>query len=116
VMDVLQLHDWPGNVRELQNFIERAMIMSPGPDLRLPGGEFKHLIKTDASPAAVRTLAEAERAHILRVLQQARGVVGGSDGAAIRLGLARTTLLYRMRKLGIVQGRVAAATASAGAF
>src|SRR5580698_9571161 len=57
VMDVLQLHDWPGNVRELQNFIERAMIMSPGPDLRLPAGEFKHLAKTDATPGAIRTLA-----------------------------------------------------------
>jgi formate hydrogenlyase transcriptional activator len=116
VMDVLQLHDWPGNVRELQNFIERAMIMSPGPDLRLPAGEFKHLAKTDATPGAIRTLAEAERAHILRVLQQVRGVVGGNDGAAARLGMARTTLLYKMRKLGIVQGRVAAATASASAF
>jgi formate hydrogenlyase transcriptional activator len=111
VMEVLQFHDWPGNIRELQNFIERAMIMSPGPDLRLPAGEFKHLAKSDA-PAAIRTLAEAERAHILRVLQQVRGVVGGCDGAAARLGLARTTLLYRMRKLGIVQGRVAAASAS----
>jgi formate hydrogenlyase transcriptional activator len=112
VMEVLRLHDWPGNIRELQNFIERAMILSSGPELRLPPGEFKHLAKRD-TPSAVRTLADAERDHILNVLQQVRWVVGGRDGAAARLGVARTTLLYRMHKLGISQGRAAVATASA---
>jgi formate hydrogenlyase transcriptional activator len=107
VIEVLQLHNWPGNIRELQNVVERAVIMSPGVDLRLPFGEFKHVIKSD-TPSAVRTLAAAERDHIVEALRQVGGVVGGREGAAARLGLARTTLLYRMRKLGIAQGRVAA--------
>ena len=102
VMGVLQLHDWPGNIRELQNFIERAVILSSGPDLHLPIGELNHMVKRD-TPSAVRTLADAERDHIREVLNQAGWVVGGRDGAAARLGMARTTLLYRMRKLGIPQ-------------
>jgi formate hydrogenlyase transcriptional activator len=110
VMEILQLHDWPGNVRELQNFIERAMIMCSGPDLRLPAGELKHLVKSN-TPSAMRTLADAERDHILHVLREVSWVVGGRDGAAARLGLARTTLIYKMRKLGIAQTRTAAATA-----
>jgi formate hydrogenlyase transcriptional activator len=114
VMDVLRLHDWPGNIRELQNFIERAMILSPGPELRLPPDELKRLVKCD-TPSAIRTLAHAERDHILHVLREVSGVVGGRDGAAARLGVPRTTLLYRMRKLGIGQGPAEAAGASAGA-
>src|SRR6202522_4069132 len=94
-MEVLQLHDWPGNVRELQNFIERAMILSPGPEFRLPPDELKRLVKRD-TPSAIRTLAHAERDHILHVLREVSGVVGGRDGAAARLGVPRTTLLYRM--------------------
>lgn len=107
VVEVLRLHDRPGNIRELQNVVERAVIMSPGPDLRLPLGDFKHVIKSD-TPAAARTLAAAERDHILETLRQVGWVVGGREGAAARLGVARTTLLYRMRKLGIGQSRVAA--------
>ena len=110
VMEVLQLHDWPGNVRELQNFLERALIMCSGPHLHLPPGELKQMVKSD-TPAAIRTLADAERHHILHVLQQAGWVVGGREGAAARLGVARTTLLYRMRKLGIAQRKAAAASA-----
>jgi formate hydrogenlyase transcriptional activator len=104
-MDMLSLRSWPGNIRELQNFIERAVIMSPGPELRLPPGELRHLVYRDApaAPAVIRTLADAERDHIQNVLQQVSGVVGGRDGAAARLGLARTTLIYKMRKLGIAQ-------------
>jgi len=113
VLEILRLHDWPGNIRELQNFIERAMIMCSGPDFRLPPDELKHLVK-DTSPTAIRTLADAERDHILHVLRQVGWVVGGRGGAAARLGLARTTLLYRMRRLGIAQGNVAAAAASCG--
>jgi formate hydrogenlyase transcriptional activator len=100
VLSVLQLHDWPGNIRELQNVIERAVILSPGPALQLAHRELKHLVKCE-TPAAMRTLADAERDHIQQVLKQARGVVGGRNGAAARLGVARTTLLYRMQKLGI---------------
>jgi formate hydrogenlyase transcriptional activator len=100
VMEILQQHDWPGNIRELQNVIERAMIMSSGPDLSLSPGELRPTRKNDAS-TPVRTLAEAERAHVLDALRQVDGVVGGRNGAAARLGMARTTLISRMRKLGI---------------
>jgi formate hydrogenlyase transcriptional activator len=102
VMESLQQHDWPGNVRELQNVIERAVIMSPGPDLRLPVGSLKRSAMGSV-PTRPRTLAEAEREHILDVLRDVRWVVGGRNGAAARLGLARTTLIHRMRKLGINQ-------------
>lgn len=105
VIDVLSEHDWPGNIRELQNLIERAVIMSPGPELRLPGTEpgrvLQRLVVNKAS-----TLHEAEREHILKVLNEAGGVVGGDHGAASRLGLPRTSLIYRMRRLGIKQGKV----------
>jgi len=110
-MEVLRLHDWPGNIRELQNLIERAMILCPGPEFRLPPNEFRSLVKRD-TPSAIRTLAHAEREHILHVLRQVSGVIGGRDGAAARLGVPRTTLLYRMRKLGIAQGQAEAAGVS----
>jgi formate hydrogenlyase transcriptional activator len=100
VMETLQRHDWPGNIRELQNVIERAVIMSPGPELRLPPTERQRLVTSDA-PQPVRTLVEAERAHILEALRQVNWVIAGRNGAASRLGLPRTTLIYRMRKLGI---------------
>jgi len=100
MMEVLKAHDWPGNIRELQNFIERAVVFSPESVLRLPLGDLKLLTK-QPSAAAARTLAEAERDHILEVLKQTDGQVGGAYGAANRLGLARTTLVYKMRKLGI---------------
>ena len=101
VMEILQQHyDWPGNIRELQNVIERAVITSPGTDLLLPPIELKSLITRDP-PQAPRTLVEAERAHILEALRQVNWVVAGRNGAASRLGVARTTLVYRMRKLGI---------------
>jgi len=100
VMEVLKTHDWPGNIRELQNFIERAVVFSPESVLRLPLGDLKQMTK-QPSAAASRTLADAEREHILEVLKQTDGMVGGARGAANRLGLARTTLVYKMRKLGI---------------
>ncbi len=99
VVAALQAHDWPGNIRELQNFIERAVLFSPGSVLRLPL-DFKQTVK-QSSESASRTLAEADRAHILETLQQTDWMIGGQDGAANRLGLARTTLIYKMRKLGI---------------
>jgi len=102
VMDALRRHDWPGNVRELQNFLERAMILCSGPELRVPPGELRQLAGRNAL-AGSATLADAERDHILRVLGEASWVVGGRAGAAARLGVPRTTLLYRMRKLGIEQ-------------
>ena len=99
VMAVLKAHDWPGNIRELQNFIERAVLFSPGSALRLPLG-LKQTLKP-SSDGASRTLADADREHILETLKQANWLIGGQDGAANRLGLPRTTLIYKMRKLGI---------------
>jgi formate hydrogenlyase transcriptional activator len=106
VMEIIKHHEWPGNIRELQNFIERAVIMSPGTVLRPPLGDLKVFTRT-AAPSGIRTLAEAERDHIVEAIRQAGGVVGGRSGAAARLGMARTTLLYRMRKLGIGQPQAA---------
>jgi formate hydrogenlyase transcriptional activator len=99
VVAVLQAHDWPGNIRELQNFIERAVLFSPGVVLRLPLN-LKQTVKQN-SESASRTLADADREHILETLKQANWLIGGQDGAANRLGLPRTTLIYKMRKLGI---------------
>src|SRR5579871_6161340 len=99
VMEVLKAHDWPGNIRELQNFIERAVLFSPGTVLRLPPG-LKPTV-TQRPENAARTLADADRDHILETLEQANWLIGGQDRAANRLGLPRTTLIYKMRKLGI---------------
>jgi len=112
VMGALEAYDWPGNVRELQNVIERAVILSDGPVLRAP---LSAAPRTERSPEPVvtdrRTLAEAERDHIVEVLRNSGGVISGSNGAAARLGMKRTTLQYRMRKLGIEQKRVCVAGA-----
>ena len=97
---MLRLHDWPGNIRELENFIKRAVIMSSGPTLRPPLAELKHISKTIPATFDL-TLAEAERQHILAVLHETNWVLGGIKGSATRLGIPRTTLVYRMQKLGI---------------
>ena len=99
VIAVLQGHDWPGNIRELQNCIERAVLFSPGSVLRLPL-DLKRSV-TQRSEGAAQTLAEADREHIVETLNQTNWMIGGQDGAANRLGLPRTTLIYKMRKLGI---------------
>jgi transcriptional regulator with GAF, ATPase, and Fis domain len=99
VIAVLQAHDWPGNIRELQNLIERAVLFSPGSVLRLPL-DFNQTVK-QPSESASRTLADADREHILETLNQTNWMIGGQDGAASRLGVPRTTLIYKMRKLGI---------------
>jgi formate hydrogenlyase transcriptional activator len=96
-MEALVRHSWPGNVRELQNFIERSIILSTGGVL---SGSLPELNNTSKLSAAV-TLEQAERSHILQTLQQTEGVVGGRDGAAARLGLPRTTLIAKMKRLGI---------------
>jgi formate hydrogenlyase transcriptional activator len=100
VIDVLQRHDWPGNIRELQNFIERAVVMTDGPVLRPQLGELTRLAPV-ASATSERTLEELERVYITETLQKVNWVVGGRAGAAAKLGLPRTTLIARMRKLGI---------------
>lgn len=100
VMEFLKFHDWPGNIRELQNVIERAIVLSPGKVLRPALTELRQITKRE-SLAASRTLAAAERDHILEVLEQTNWLIGGQHGAAARLGLPRTTLIHKMRKLGI---------------
>jgi transcriptional regulator with GAF, ATPase, and Fis domain len=99
VVEVLKAHDWPGNIRELQNCIERAVLLSPGSVLRLPL-DLKPAVK-QRSESVARTLADADREHILETLKQTDWLIGGQGGAADRLGLPRTTLIYKMRKLGI---------------
>jgi formate hydrogenlyase transcriptional activator len=98
VMDTLARYSWPGNIRELQNFIERAVILSEGPALRPPVGELREGKGKGSSGA---TLREVEKKHVLQVLKETEWVLGGSRGAAARLGIPRTTLIYRMRRLGI---------------
>jgi formate hydrogenlyase transcriptional activator len=96
-MDALAAYGWPGNVRELENLIERAVILTRGTSLEIPLAELR--VKSDmATPV---TLEDAERDHIRRVLEQSDGVVGGPNGAAARLGMKRTTLQSKMKKLGI---------------
>jgi len=100
-MRVLAEYDWPGNVRELQNFIERAVILSPGSELRAPIEDLDWS-KQVAQPQP-ETLAQAEYGHILRALKESGWVVGGPRGAARKLGLKRTTLIGKMRKMGILR-------------
>jgi formate hydrogenlyase transcriptional activator len=99
-MQELILYPWPGNIRELQNIIERAVILSPGPVLQVPLGDLKPPAM-GASPKNRDTLEEAERKHILSVLAETNWVLGGPNGAAVRLGMKRSTLQFRMHKLGI---------------
>jgi formate hydrogenlyase transcriptional activator len=97
-IEALRAYPWPGNIRELQNFIERAVILSPGETLRAPLSELKRMAAPRTRPG---TLEDVEREHILQVLEETRWVVGGPHGAAGRLGLKRTSLVYKMQRLGI---------------
>ncbi len=104
-MNALLQYSWPGNVRELQNFIERAVILSPGKVLRLPLSE---LNQTDSfadtaeqSAGSRLTLKDAEREHIIQALAETNWIIGGLKGAAARLGLKRTTLISKMQRLSI---------------
>jgi transcriptional regulator with GAF, ATPase, and Fis domain len=99
-MTAVEQHSWPGNIRELQNFIERSVILSTGSVL---SGSLPALPGTLKLSAAM-TLEDADRSHILQTLQQTKGMVGGPNGAAARLGLPRTTLISKMRRLGV--GRI----------
>jgi formate hydrogenlyase transcriptional activator len=102
VMDSLIRYDWPGNVREMQNVIERAVILSPGPSLHVPLSDLLPAATPAQLPAeAPVTLADAEREHILRVLRESHWVLGGPQGAAARLAMARSTLQWKMKRLGI---------------
>ena len=103
VMEALESHDWPGNIRELQNFIERAVIMTTGTALRPRLAE----LRMQTVSTEVRTLADAERAHIVATLRETNWVVGGPGGAAARLGLPRTSLIARMQRLGLAKSPAA---------
>ena len=100
-MATLSKYHWPGNIRELENLIERSVILSHGPDLHVPLGELK--APATAAPNGGATLEVAEREHILRVLRETNWVIGGLSGAAARLGMKRTTLQSKMRKLRIAR-------------
>jgi formate hydrogenlyase transcriptional activator len=106
VLDALRGYDWPGNVRELQNVIERAVIRSQGNVLFAALPKARTMAKRPELRVLPRTLAETERDQIVETLEQTGGVISGRNGAAARLGMKRTTLHYRMRKLGIEQKRV----------
>jgi len=98
-MSALSSYQWPGNIRELQNVIERSVILTSGNVLHPPLAGLKRAAEAE-SPGAV-TLQDAERDHILKTLEQTRWVVAGPNGAAARLGIKRSTLYFRMHKLGI---------------
>jgi formate hydrogenlyase transcriptional activator len=102
-MKALCAWKWPGNIRELENFLERAVILSRGPVLHVPLAELKEAQKEAQGHAAsqTHTLEAAERGHIVRALREAKGMIGGPTGAAARLGLKRTTLNSKIKKLGI---------------
>ncbi len=99
-LEALSRYAWPGNVRELENLIERAVILTRGSTLEIPRSELRIAPDEKGGPM---TLEDAEREHIRRTLEQANWVVGGPNGAAARLGMKRTTLQSKMKKLGIVR-------------
>ena len=103
-MSAVTSYSWPGNIRELQNFIERSVILSVGSELSAPLAELKSSLEAESMGAT--TLEEAERDHILKTLEYTRWVVAGPNGAAARLGMKRSTLYFRMQKLGISRSRI----------
>jgi formate hydrogenlyase transcriptional activator len=132
-LSALQSYHWPGNIRELQNVIERAVILSPGPVLHVPLGELRPASETSSGAAVLAEVGDAkpvfrqskvparsegmrdlledtEREHILNALNQTNWVVAGPNGAALRLGMKRSTLQLRMRKLGISRDGAAVAS------
>jgi formate hydrogenlyase transcriptional activator len=102
-IEILVHHSWPGNIRELQNLIEHSVIVSPGPVLRVPLAGLQSHSVPNQEGTRHRTLEEAEREHILSTLKETKWVISGPRGAAGRLGMNRSTLQFRMRKLGIVR-------------
>jgi formate hydrogenlyase transcriptional activator len=101
-MNALQAYHWPGNVRELENFIERSVILTPGPDLVVSLDELKHA-PGHTMNSKPTTLEQAERDHIMRALQASKWIIGGPTGAAAKLGMKRTTLQSKMQKLSITR-------------
>jgi formate hydrogenlyase transcriptional activator len=112
-MHALVGYRWPGNVRELQNFVERAVILTPHSILRAPVAELEAFAPLRERDASMSRLAEVERDHIVRALEASNWVVGGRNGAAARLGMKRTSLVYRMQKLGISRSEAIAQESAA---
>jgi formate hydrogenlyase transcriptional activator len=111
VMEVLVGHSWPGNIRELQNFIERSVILTDGDTLRPPLEGLQQQTSGINSPEPMTlepepvTLKEVERHHIRKALERANWVIGGARGAAVRLGMKRSTVYSHMQKLGIFRAQ-----------
>jgi formate hydrogenlyase transcriptional activator len=128
-MNALVRYDWPGNIRELQNVIERAVILSPGPALKVSLADLKSRVEPEVirrleAPKAPEggnmqganmqsLLDETERIQILQALEQSNGIVSGPEGAAARLGMKRSTLQFRMQKLGIRVSRTSSRQSAA---
>jgi formate hydrogenlyase transcriptional activator len=103
-MQAIVAYDWPGNIRQLQNFVEHGVIVSPGPVFRPVLGQLRGSSTSTSAPQPARagkTLEDAMREHILETLKETQWVIGGKNGAAARLGLARTTLIAKLRRLGL---------------
>jgi formate hydrogenlyase transcriptional activator len=99
-MDAMLGYDWPGNIRQLQNFVEHGVIVSQGRLFEPPLSQLRQQ-KSVSAPKNAKTLEDATRDHVLQALEDTKWVVGGRHGAAARLGIARTTLIAKMRRLGI---------------
>ena len=104
-MEALTRYDWPGNIRELQNLIERGVILSQGQTLDVPVAALTAPAPHAADVAPAATLEEADRRHIIAALERSNWVIAGPNGAAAQLGVKRSTLQFRMRKLGIIRPR-----------
>jgi formate hydrogenlyase transcriptional activator len=102
-MDALKRYPWPGNIRELENVIERAVILGSGPVLRISNQDLSTRIASGSNADRLQTLEAVERKHILTTLKETRWILSGPSGAAARLGLNRSTLYFRMKKLGIAR-------------
>jgi transcriptional regulator with GAF, ATPase, and Fis domain len=103
-LEAITRYDWPGNIRELQNFLERSVILSSGSILQAPIESLADCVSaTTMRVSGSLTLEQAETAHIIRVLEQVEWIVGGPKGAAEKLGVKRTTLIAKMRRLGITR-------------
>jgi formate hydrogenlyase transcriptional activator len=102
-MEALRSYPWPGNIRELENVIERAVILSSGSVLRISNHDLSTRIVSHRGAERSQTLEEVERNHILTTLKETRWILSGPGGAAVRLGLNRSTLYFRMKKLGIAR-------------
>ena len=100
-MNALVEYPWPGNIRELQNFIERSIILTSGPVLRVPLHDLPKRITSTSTKSDFKTIADTERDLILETLKKTKWVIAGRNGAAERLGMNRSTLRFRMDKLGI---------------